>query len=81
MLRGQAYPEVLHAKDAPCHAYKFHDAGVSQAHAEAVPAYYKADATNLQKISSPAEQRVFVRNMNTEPASKVREGIDDKEHA
>lgn len=68
----------MHAKVTYRYVEEFCDAGMSREYAEAGWAHYRADGTDMRDIKSMAEQRAFARNLDTEPASNVPEGLDEK---
>lgn len=57
----------------------FRDAGTSREFAEAVCTHYKADDTDLKEIPSPAQQRAFVQNLDTNRTEDVFKRLDDEE--
>lgn len=74
--RGDSFPRDVHAKVAPRYVGEPHDACMSREY-KVLWACYKAYGTDLQTVASGARKRTLVRNLNTKPAVKLPEGIND----
>lgn len=78
-FREDALPVIVLKKVASCCAAKFRDAGMGREFAEAAWSHYKVDGTDLREIPSLAEQRAYVRSLDTKPAGNVPEEMIDVE--
>lgn len=79
-LLGESLLGVVHAILTPRYFDKFSDAGMSPEFAKAVWLCYKAGGTDLSEILSLAEQRAFLRNLDTRRPSDVLKEVDDDEN-
>lgn len=76
---GVTLPGTVYGKVVLRLAEEFRDASMNPKVAEAMCAYYKVDATDLENLQSLAEQHAFVQNMNNDRTSDVVEKDEDEE--